>query len=97
MRPPIALLLTLLLFALPREALCDPPSLLDRAVGAAPAARGIGRLSVGAIGHDLLAKADGAASLRSVAQRVAADRRAPTSEVYRALYFLLEIGALELR
>ena len=69
-----------------------PPSL-----GAAPAARGIGRLSVGAIGHDLLAKADGAASLRSVAQRVAADRRAPTSEVYRALYFLLEIGALELR
>jgi hypothetical protein len=32
-----------------------------------------------------------------VAQRVAADRRAPTSEVYRALYFLLEIGALELR
>ncbi len=70
---------------------------LDRPVGASTSVRGLGRLSVGAIGHDLLTRADGTVSLRSVAQRVAADRRAPTSEVYRALYFLLEIGALELR
>ncbi|MFO0608643.1 MAG: serine/threonine-protein kinase [Polyangiales bacterium] len=71
--------------------------LLDRPVVAAASVRGLGRLSVGAIGHDLLARADGTTSLRTIAQRVATDRRAPTSEVYRSLYFLLEIGALELR
>lgn len=71
--------------------------ILDRPITAAATVRGIGHLSLGAIGHDLIARADGVTSLRSIAQRVASDRRAPTSEVYRSLYFLLEVGALELR
>jgi hypothetical protein len=71
--------------------------LLDRAAVPTALRTRLARLSIGPVGHDLLARADGIAPLRGLAQRVATERRAPTSEVYRALYLLLEVGALELR
>lgn len=70
---------------------------LDRRVGIAASVRGLHRLGLSAVGHDLLALADGMLTLARLVQRVAHDRRAPPGDVLRELYFLLEVGVLELR
>ncbi len=102
--PPTALPLTVDAFELLRQSpqwLDDPAEhfqpLLDRRVGVAAPIRGIGRLGLGALAHDLLTRADGRATVRGLVQRVVSERRAQLLEVYRELYLLLEIRALELR
>ena len=81
MRPPIALLLTLLLFALPREALCDPPSLLDRAVVRVATSMAIERAGLDPEATRALAsRARNAAWLPQVSVRVARNTGASTTQ-----------------
>jgi len=79
----------------------DPQShfatLLERRVGIATTVRGLNRLGLGPIGHELLAHADGIHTVTRLVQRVAHDRRANPEDVLRELHFLIEVGALELR
>ncbi len=102
--PPTSLPLMVEPFELLRQApqLLDDPTeyflpLLDKRVAVAAPPKGLSRVGVGPLGHDLLARADGRVGVKALAQRVAADRRAQPQEVYRELYLLLEIRALDLR
>lgn len=70
---------------------------LDRRIGPGAPIKGVHRLGMGPIGHELVALSDGRITVRSLVQRVAAERRAQPLEVFRELYLLLEINALELR
>lgn len=81
MRPPIALLLALLLFTLPREALCDPPSLLDRAVVRVATSMAIERAGLDPEATRALAsRARNAAWLPQVSVRVARNTGASTTQ-----------------
>lgn len=81
MRPAPARLLPLLLFALPRVALCDPPSLLDRAVVRAATSMAIERAGLDPEGTRALAsRARNAAWLPQVSVRVARNTGASTTQ-----------------
>ena len=59
--------------------------------------RGLSRAGIGPLGHELLTHTDGRTTVRTITQRVSNERKVPLADVYRELYFLLEVGSLELR
>ena len=70
---------------------------LERRLGVATPARGLSRAGIGPLGHELLTHTDGRTTVRTITQRVSNERKVPLADVYRELYFLLEVGSLELR
>ncbi len=72
-------------------------SALDRRVGAGSPLRGSHKLSMGPIGHELVALADGRVTARALVQRVVSEKRAQQADVLRELYLLVELNVLDLR
>ena len=80
-RHTLSLLLSIVLFALPRSARSDPPSLLDRAVVRNATALAIERAGLGPdVSHSLASRARNAAWLPQVSVRVARNTGASTTQ-----------------
>ncbi len=71
-------------------------TLLDRRVIASATPRALGRLGLTPIDHGIISGADGRSTVRTLVHRIALDRRTSPRDVFRALYLLTELSAVEL-